>query len=176
LNYRRRQGELIGILQEIKGMHLPVISLEDKDSEGAIMPLDEMDPFTFFATFNRGLTTENRIEILKVLKARMQVRTSLPSDFEGIPVVNLQQSWFFPYKKTRNPGDIEALWDFAEAAVLKDMQTLQGDLFERCLKIRTIALPKLTVGLFWLRPQKFMPFDRHSRRQLGISRINTWHL
>jgi hypothetical protein len=172
LNYRTRQGELIGILKEMKGMNLPVISLEDKNAEGAILPLDEIDPFTFFATFNRGLKTENRIEILKVIQAKMQVKTSVPSDFEGIPVVNSLSARFFPPKKDRNLGDIETLWDLAEAAVLKDIQAMPGDLFQRCLEIKSIGLPKLTVGLFWLRPKKFMPFDQRSRnffKHKGIS-------
>jgi hypothetical protein len=162
LAYRSRQEELIGILTEIKGMNLPVISLEDKGAEGPL-PLKEIDPFTFFATFNRGITKENRIAILKVLQTKMQVTASVPSDFEGIPVVNMRSARFFPPKKDRNLGDIEALWDLAEAGVFQDIQAIPGDLFQRCLEIKSNGLPKLTVGLFWLRPKKFMPFDRHSR-------------
>lgn len=48
-------------------------------------------------------------------------------------------------------------------AVSKGLESIKEDIFNRCLKIRAVGLPKLTVGLFWLRPKVFMPFDRRSR-------------
>ncbi len=162
LNYRDRQKELIEILNEIRGMKLPVNKMRDKDSQGEI-PLDEIDPFTFYSTFNRGITDSNRIEILRNIKKKLKLKTNVPSDFEGIPVVDMRQSWFFPYKFERKPNDIEALWDLARAAVTEEIKNLKTNLFERCLKIKTVGLPKLTVGLFWLCPRKFMPFDKRSR-------------
>ena len=35
---------------------LPVISLTDKDKKGNEVPLKAIDPFTFFASFNRKTT------------------------------------------------------------------------------------------------------------------------
>lgn len=56
-NYRNRQNDLIGILKELKGMNLPIINLVDQDNKGEI-PLDEIDHFTFYAIFNRGIKTK----------------------------------------------------------------------------------------------------------------------
>lgn len=58
--YRDRQGELIAILKESKDQGVPVISLTDKDQKGKAFPLTEIDPFTFFAAFNRRATDQNR--------------------------------------------------------------------------------------------------------------------
>ena len=59
LDYRERQGDLIQIVREMESKDLPVISTADK-KEGKTLPLDEIDPFTFFACFNRRQTDENR--------------------------------------------------------------------------------------------------------------------
>jgi len=163
INYRNRQNDLIDILKELKGMNLRTINLDDKDNNGKV-PLDEIDPFTFFATFNRGIKDHNRIDILTTIKDRLQIRADVPSDFEGIPVVHMMQARFFLYKKDRNPGDIEALWDLAEAATIEEIDTLKKDLFNRCIETKTVGIPKLTMGLFWLRPMKFMPLDKRSQK------------
>lgn len=162
LNYRDRQNELIDILKELKGMNLPIIRLVDQENNGEV-PLGEIDPFTFFATFNQGVKETNRIEILNNLKQRFQLKAEAPSDFDGIPIVMALKAWFFPYKKERKPGDIQALWGLAEAAVQGEIDNLNKDLFNRCIKIKSVGVPKLTMGLFWLSPNKFMPFDKKSR-------------
>ena len=162
LNYRYLQSELIKLLMEIKQIGLPVIKLEDIGSSGEI-PLTGIDPFTFYANFNKGIKEENRIKILGVIKKELGVKAEIPSDFSGLPVVNAMLAWFFPYEKDREKGDLESLWELAELAVSKGLESIKEDIFNRCLKIRAVGLPKLTVGLFWLRPKVFMPFDRRSR-------------
>ena len=162
LNFRYRQSELINLLMEIKQIGLPVIKLEDISSSGEI-PLTEIDPFTFYANFNKGIKEENRKKILGIIKKGLGVKEELPSDFTGLPVVNAMLAWFFPYEKEREKGDVESLWELAELAVLKGLESIKEDVFDRCLKIKSVGLPKLTVGLFWLRPKVFMPFDRRSR-------------
>jgi hypothetical protein len=147
---------------EIKQIGLPVIKLEDVGPSGEI-PLTGIDPFTFYANFNKGIKEENRIKILGVIKKGLGVKAEIPSDFGGLPVVNAMLSWFFPYEKDREKDDLESLWELAELAVLKGLEAIKEDTFDRCLKIRAVGLPKLTVGLFWLRPKVFMPFDRRSR-------------
>jgi hypothetical protein len=171
LNFRYRQSELIELLLDIKQIGLPVIKLDDIGSAGEI-PLAELDPFTFYATFNRGIRNDHRIGILTEIKKRLEVKADIPSDFHGLPVVDLRLSWFFPYKKDRTEGDIEALWELAELAVLKGVESLKEDVFARCLKIRAVGLPKLTVGLFWLRPNLFMPFDRRSKEFFKVGGLD----
>jgi 5-methylcytosine-specific restriction protein B len=64
LAYRDRQDELIRLLGDIHAQGVPVVRLEDKDHSGEI-PLAEIDPFTFYASFNRQVTDSNRIRIIE---------------------------------------------------------------------------------------------------------------
>jgi len=161
LPYRDRQAELIQFLRDIKSKDLLTVSLTDKDKndESSSIPLSEIDPFTFFANFNRGLTTANNKVILEAIKNRFPVKADLPTDFDGLPVANLQQSWFFPYQYKRKPGDVNNLWDLAKNCIEKGPDQLDQKLFERCLEINTVGPAKLTIGLFWLNPEEYLPLD-----------------
>ncbi len=64
------QSELITALREMEAASLKVISLSDKDADGQTIPLREIDPFTFFANFNRGITDEHRQNCWATLKKR----------------------------------------------------------------------------------------------------------
>ena len=48
LAYRNRQGELIVWLAEMKQNGIPVLSLDDQNPKDIKIPLQEIDPFTFF--------------------------------------------------------------------------------------------------------------------------------
>jgi 5-methylcytosine-specific restriction protein B len=114
-NWRERQSELIAFLRVLAEQGLPMVSLEDK-SDGTTVPLAEIDPFTFFAAFNRNVRADNRQSILTAVREHFAVDAEVPSDFDGIPVADNMQSWFFPYKKDRDVDDVDTLWDlFAQA-------------------------------------------------------------
>ena len=83
MQYRDRQSELIAILQELKDQDLPVVSLNDKAAKDKTVPLSAIDPFTFFAAFNRKATDQNRQTILAAIKERLQVKAAVPVDFDG---------------------------------------------------------------------------------------------
>lgn len=159
LPYRNRQDKLIEMLRKIEAKGLKIISLSDIASNDTQIPLSVIDPFTFFASFNRATTFENRQGVLAEIKAQLGLKSDLPSDFDGIPIVNLQQSWFFPYEHRRDAGTIDDLWDLAEASLSGPPDTLDAVLFERCLKIHTVGSAKLTMGLFWLNPDQYLPLD-----------------
>jgi 5-methylcytosine-specific restriction enzyme B len=85
--------------------------MQDKNRDDERVLLTEIDPFTFFSAFNRQIRDENRIAILAQVKKHFGLQSPLPSDFDGIPVVNNQSSWFFAYQKNgRKPTDIPHLW------------------------------------------------------------------
>jgi hypothetical protein len=162
LQFREAQPELIGMLKELKAEphNIPMIQLNDKDHEGNTPELTHIDPFTFFAAFNRGVKDENRLSILKYLKEKLSIQADLPSDFGGIPVVDNMQSWFFPYlSNDRRPDDIPKLWELAQAVVHTAPEDLDAELFARCLDIYLIALPKLTMGMFWFNAPEYLAFD-----------------
>src|SRR5262249_33301513 len=96
--FRDRQRGVLALLTDLKASGRPRSVLEDKDESGARMPLAEIDPFTFFGTFNRGITEDARIRMLERLKNVFGVPADVPSDFSGVPVLNNQKSWFFAYR------------------------------------------------------------------------------
>src|SRR5436190_19861094 len=116
LSLTEPQKDLLAVLQEMEQQGLKVISLDDKSASGPI-PLAEIDPFTFFASFNRGITEENRKEDWRFLKKKWDLRSSVPDDFAGIPVLHNMKSWFFPYVKSRDKNHMDVLWQvFRQAA------------------------------------------------------------
>src|SRR5688572_1879238 len=120
LAYRDKQAKLLAWLQEMKQAGLPTISLMDFKADGRTMELAEIDPFTFFANFTRGIKDEHRIEILRILKGKMRLAAVLPADFDGIPVASSQKAWFFTKAYERDPNTVPMLWDFAEDVVTRD--------------------------------------------------------
>lgn len=163
LAYEQRQGELIEILQGIKDADLPMISLIDRDSRKRAKPLAEIDPFTFFTAFNRQATAGNRQAILARLKQRMKLESPVPTDFDGIPIVMAVKSWFMPFTALRAADDVPSLWRLARQAVEGGLAAVDAETFDRCWQIRGVGTAKLTSGLFWMRPDEFLPVDSRSK-------------
>src|SRR5579884_779228 len=86
--------QLIGALRAMESQGLTVISLEDRNASGESMPLTEVDPFTFFASFNRGITDRKRQDNWAFLKQHWDLSADVPADFTGIPTVFNRASWF----------------------------------------------------------------------------------
>ena len=126
-----------------------------------------------FACFNRGLTDQNRIAILNTLKAKLRLQSPVPSDFSGIPVVDNQQSWFFPYPDKRKPDDVANLWELAASALQNKPEQLDPKLFNRCLEIYTVGPAKLTMGLFWVNPENYLALDDKNRACFAKAGITT---
>ncbi len=179
LAYEHRQDELLALLAELKAADLPVVKLDDKEG-GVSKPLSVMDPFTFFATFNRRITDDNRKAILERLRDYFGATAPIPDDFDGIPLADNMQSWFFPWADQREGDDIASLWALARQAVEGGRQEVEASTFDRCLRIRSIGISKLTFGLFWMRPDAFLSMDGQSQGYLtrkGIqvpSTVDSW--
>lgn len=159
LAYRDRQNELIAWLHEMKSEGIPVIKLEDENPKGRSVPLSEIDPFSFFANFNRAIKNSHRVRCLEFLKNKMGLSSPVPSDFDGIPVVNLQKAIFFPFAYDRAKHMVPTLWDLAAEVVEKEPDKVSGELFSRCLDIPQVGSAKLTIGMFWMRPDQYLALD-----------------
>ena len=83
--------------------------LHDQGGEGDL--LEDIDPFTVFGLFNRGIKHENRINSAKLFKNILDIKVDIPKDFEGIPVLNNQKSHFFGFRSHRGKNDIQNLWN-----------------------------------------------------------------
>ena len=165
------QESLLSLLKQLKAMELPIISLKDIEPDGKNIELQEIDPFTFFANFNRGLRLENRQAILEVLKSHWSLQSSIPTDFDGIPIVDNRQSWFFPFARTRRKDDIPSLWRLARETVEKRPTEFDRNILEDCLTIRAVSLYKLTMGMFWLNPKLYLAMDSRNRAFLQVEGI-----
>lgn len=159
LAYKDKQSDLIDFLEEIRNKGIPSIPLNDKDTGGKTIKLDAIDPFTFFAAFNRGITDDNRQKIAAEVKTKFKIINNSPTDFSGIPLFNNQKSWLFAYKADRQEEDIPLLWEMAENAI-NNPDNIDPELFDACLNIKGVGSTYLSVALFWFNPDKFAACDK----------------
>jgi 5-methylcytosine-specific restriction protein B len=153
------QNDLLQILRDMEQQGLKVISLQDKDTQGQAIPMAEIDPFTFLASFNRGVSPENRRENWSFLKARWGLQSPVPEDFTGIPTLNNMRSWLFPYAADRTKNHMENLWLLASQADGGGIEQVDESLFDRCLHLDCVGIGILTICIFWINPQEFLPAD-----------------
>lgn len=142
----------------------------DTEAEGLVT----IDPFTFFATFNRGVSPEKRNRIVRLALdglGRQDVAT--PTNYEGLPVVNNMRSWFFGGKQDRGAHDIDNLWELFCAAM--ELATNPAGVQQRlqmahafdAVRSQICIKWNITIGLFWVLPNIYMPLDAHSRGYLA---------
>ena len=134
--------------------------LHDQGGEGDL--LEDIDPFTVFGLFNRGIKHENRINSAKLFKNILDIKVDIPKDFEGIPVLNNQKSHFFGFRSHRGKNDIQNLWNLF-IKVVND-ENFEEE-YNTVIK-QFIIKVNITMGLFWIRPEKFLAFDRTNRQYL----------
>ena len=162
LNYRNNRAQLVNwIYDNLQGY---VNHLKDGPDGSRVA---DIDPFSVFSIFNRGLTDKNRGLICSIFKASMNIEAPIPEDYQGIPIVNAMQSNFMAFEKDRKDGDVERLWDvFADAVTDKSIEKSYDS-----LKDQYLIKYNLTIGLFWVRPDRFLPLDGNCRdylKTLGI--------
>ena len=127
----------------------------------------DIDPFTVYAIFNRGITDEKRIEICAQFKSFLNISSPVPQDFDAIPIMNAKQSNFMAFADRRKEGDVERLWNVFELAVLdKNIEDAYNALSHQYL-----IKFNITFGLFWIRPDKYLPLDGHSQDLLASLKI-----
>ena len=134
--------------------------LHDQGGEGDL--LEDIDPFTVFGLFNRGIKHENRINSAKLFKNILDIKADIPKDFEGIPVLNNQKSHFFGFRSHRGKNDIQNLWNLF-IKVVND-ENFEEE-YNTVIK-QFIIKVNITMGLFWIRTEKFLAFDRTNRQYL----------
>ncbi len=169
LEYRNHRHELIEILSDAKKQGLKVIMLQDENPKGNKIPLEDIDPFTFFASFNKGSKADEVAKILQYMKDRFELKSDIPKDYSGIPTMIPMNTWFFSYAYMRGKDDIDNLWELAEAAITKNVREIDSDIFEKCLKIKGSNIGNITMGLFWFCPDKYLALDSKNRAFLKDS-------
>ena len=167
--YKNKSHELIEVLQKMKAAGLLTLNFTDAKEDGKPYPF--IDPFTFMAGFNRGILDSNRIKLWEFTKDEFQLNSEVPKDFHGIPLVNNQSVCFFPWEV--NIDQINTLWAFFEQMLEADPESLDLDLMQSCLEIPYTGVSKLTMGMFWFKPNTWIAADGKnslSAKQLGLNK------
>jgi 5-methylcytosine-specific restriction protein B len=164
-----RQSELIALLEQLRTDGVKVTPLTDRDATGAGFLLKEIDPFTFFATFNRGIKEKERLALLAGIRTHLGAQSPLPEDFSGIPIVNNQKSWFIGYQAKRNLDDVPRLWRVFKLALGPNPldEPAFAEAFDKALEVWGTST-NLTMGLFWIRPDTFLNLDQTNRTFLKL--------
>ena len=157
---------IISIYQEAE-IHLPTL---EKDNH-----IVDIDPFTVFGMFNKGITQANRQKLLLGFAKQFSVSAKVPKQFAGIPVLNNQQSVFYGFGTDRKSDDIDNLWNlFAQAIALAKSDTEENRrlFIEWYDKTQAQYLIKwnITMGLFWIRPYTYINLDSVNRSYIKDKR------
>jgi 5-methylcytosine-specific restriction protein B len=173
LPYHDDRRPLIALLQQLQPRVEGLGPLSgDQFSDGSKGFIQDIDPFTLFGLFNRGIKDSSRKAIAAELAQFLGVSEPVPESFEGIPVLNNQRTWFFAYAKKRDPDQIDALWRvFKSSLLLADADDEQAQAnfsrdFDVAMAHYGVAW-NLTFGLYWCRPWSFLSLDERSRTYIG---------
>lgn len=122
----------------------------------------DIDPFSVFGLFNRGIRQENRINSTRIFKELLDISSDIPNDFEGVPIMNNQSSFFFGFKSRRGREDIDNLWSLFEKLIgNEDIDNI----YNTVIKQYGINI-NITMALFWIRPNDFLALDGTNREYL----------
>lgn len=106
----------------------------------------------------RGTTDTNRTVLAKVLADAFDIKLSTPTQFAGIPVLDNRKSFF---------AGVDEIWDlFVFAMNEAATGTFSSEFktaFEKAIAVSGNGLAYITMGLYWIRPNVFMPLDGNSR-------------
>ena len=163
LEYKNDRKNLISKLQNVYeeiDMKLPKM-----ESNGEIL---DIDPFTIFGLFNKGITDDNRKRILGEIAKQFNLKNKVPFSFEGIPLVNNLRSTFFNFAEERAENDINNLWEVFESAIRYADNPTQGNklkiesTYNNVIKQKGIQW-NITMGLYWIRPNTYINLDSKNR-------------
>ena len=164
LEYKNNRSELIGKLKTIfsdAGMNFP---FKEKGKE----TYEDICPFTIFGSFNKGITNANRIALLEQFAKQFSIKSAVPTEFDGIPVVMNLSAWFFAYKGNRGEHDIDNLWDLLDKAIAYSDEASAENKNAFISAYDTVTKQKMikwniTMGLYWVRPYTFINLDSTNR-------------
>ena len=159
-NDRKSLVRKIYAVYNIAGISVPKLESGDE--------IIDIDPFTIFGTFNKGITNANRIAILNGIASEFGIAATVPGNFDGIPVLNNLKATFYGFKDGRKANDIDNLWSLFEAALaLADNDTENNrqkfsEAYDKVHNQRCIRW-NITMGLYWIRPYTFINLDSRNR-------------
>lgn len=163
LEFKNNRAELIADIQSAySAINMKLPKLESEDS------IIDIDPFTVFGLFNKGITNANRTAILESFANVFNIKSKVPDNFDGIPVLNNLKATYYGFKDDRQVADIDNLWGLYESAINlaekddaanREIFIKWYDTVHDQLGIRW----NITMGLYWIRPYEFINLDSRNR-------------
>lgn len=169
LPFKASRQELIKKIKQVyidTGIKLPKLESDNNPTD--------IDPFTVYGLFNKGISNENRILIAKAIASEFGITAGIPSAFDGIPVLNNLKATYYWFKESRGEHDIDNLWSLFEAAIAYAENNTNSNRLT-FVEYYNLVLPQqgirwnITMGLYWIRPFVYINLD--SLNRLYISDI-----
>lgn len=163
LPYKDRHDDLIKLVYELynnTGFKMPTL-----ESGGELV---DIDPFSIYGLFNKGLSDSSRIKIISEIKRLFSIDAPVPNNFAGIPVLNNLNATFYLFKEERGKDDIDNLWDLFAIAI-NYADTATGANREAFINAFNAVKDlkgnrwKLTMALYWIRPYCYVNLDSRNR-------------
>ena len=162
LGYKTKRSELVSFIFAEDGLknYSNYLHLQDKNQK-----IDDIDPFSFMGIFNRGnLSSNSRINILDRIKGRFGIKADVPTDFDGVPVLNYARMFFYNWSSLKD--SCNKLWDAYEAMMKGDLKPW----FDYHNIKNRIA--ECTMPIFWCNPNDFLALDSRNVKYLNSYGIN----
>ena len=158
LTYSDKRNELFELMKKVRAEQ-PLMKYLNFEREDWWEPRNHhMDPLTVIGILNRGTTDTNRIKLSRVLAETFGLEIPAPTQFAGIPVLNNMNSFF---------NGSNEIWElFMQAMVSAQADSFSAEFksaFEKAISVKGNGLAYITMGLYWIRPNDFMPLDGNSR-------------
>lgn len=158
LTYNDKRSELFELIKKVASEQplMKYLHFEREDWWGPRQ--HQIDPFSVIGVMNRGTTDANRTVLAKVLADTFEIKVLAPTQFAGIPVLDNRKSFF---------AGVDEVWDlFVLAMKSAETNTFTDEFkraFEKAIAVSGNGLAYITMGLYWIRPNVFMPLDGNSR-------------
>lgn len=154
------------LIEKIKAVYAAIdMRLPKLEKDNNIV---DIDPFTIFGLFNKGITDANRIAILKGISQEFSVKAPVPTSFNGIPVLNNQKATYYSFISDRKDDDIDTLWEVFASAVEYAKNHSESSKAALIKAYDAALLQKgikwnLTMGLYWICPYEYINLDSRNR-------------
>ena len=170
VQYRDKREELLDI---IRGIDREYIDFLQKDGDGT--KITDIHPFAIYSIFSRLFLVPKKQKILEYLKTKLNLTSPIPTDFDGIPSVNPQNSfWGMPWNDNAKK-EIEENWDLFCCAVNENFDEDEFCKYFDKVISQQGAKWNVTQALFRMNPDKFISLDGNSREYLGTENITVFN-
>ena len=163
LEYKDNRADLIKVIEALYQKIDIKIPKLDKDNK-----IIDIDPFTVFGLFNKGITVDNRKKIVSGLAEILYLKAPLPTMFNSIPILNAQNATYYAFVGERGESDIDDLWHLFEQALAysknkSDENKIEVQKwFDIVINKKFNGNSKITMGLYWIAPDTYLNLDKRN--------------